>query len=91
MVDTGGGYAMGVDNPVVINDAIGAIYNETLDEFIVNCTDINNLPIVKIQISGKPFSLSGSDYIMRVIYNVIVLYRSSVEKFVKKTIYQYYN
>ena len=73
MVDTGGGYAMGVDNPVVINDAIGAIYNETLDEFIVNCTDINNLPIVKIQISGKPFSLSGSDYIMRVIWNTFIL------------------
>ena len=73
MVDTGGGYAMGVDNPFVINNAIGAIYNKTLEEFIVSCSNISNLPIVELQISGQPFSLSGSDYTMRVIWNTFIL------------------
>ena len=77
MVDTGGGYFMGVDNPVAINNAIGANYNKTLDEFIVNCNNISSLPLVELQISGQPFSLSGSEYITRVIYNRIVEYRQS--------------
>ena len=66
LVDTGGGFSMGVDNPFAVNNAIGAHYNKSLDEFVVDCKNINILPVVELQISGHPFSLAGSDYIMKV-------------------------
>ena len=69
LVDTGGGYSMGVDDPFTVNNAIGAKYNETLDEFVVNCKDVNHLPIVELQIAGQPFTLSGQDYIVKVRVN----------------------
>ena len=69
LVDTGGGYSMGVDDPFAVNNAIGAHYNETLDEFLVNCKDVRHLPMVELQIAGQPFSLSGQDYIMKVSVN----------------------
>lgn len=71
LVDTGGGFNIGTDNPFAINTAIGAQYNETLDEFIVDCKDVNHLPIVELQISGHPFPLSGPDYIIKVSKNTI--------------------
>ena len=66
LVDTGGGMSIGTDNPYAININIGAHYNETLDEFVVDCKRIDHLPIVELEIGGHPFPLSGPDYIIRV-------------------------
>lgn len=48
-----------------LNQLIGAT-PLPMGQYIVNCTEVENLPEITFTISGKPFTLKGEDYILKI-------------------------
>jgi len=64
--DTGSsGIAGPVDEIKRIHQIIGAEYDES-NTAIVNCDEVDNLPVITFNFGGHKFDLQGKDYILRI-------------------------
>jgi len=67
IADTGTSLIAGPTEEVKkLNEMIGATAMPVGGQYIVNCTEIDNLPEITFTISGKQFKLKGSEYILKI-------------------------
>ncbi|XP_005187126.2 lysosomal aspartic protease-like [Musca domestica] len=53
------------DQYEAIQEAIGATYSEDTYEYMLDCSNIDNLPVVTFQLGDGTFTLEGSDYVIQ--------------------------
>lgn len=53
------------DKYEAIQKAIGAKFSYDTYEYMLDCSDIDHLPVVKFNLGGKTFTLEGSDYVIK--------------------------
>ncbi|XP_066564889.1 cathepsin D [Amia ocellicauda] len=65
IVDTGTSLMVGPSQEIrALQKAIGA-YPLLMGEYLIDCKKIPSLPVITITIGGKPFNLTGEDYILK--------------------------
>ncbi|XP_073825756.1 lysosomal aspartic protease-like [Musca autumnalis] len=57
--------AVPVDQYENIQAAIGAVYNEDYNAYLLDCSSIESLPVVTFTIGGSQFTLEGQDYVIQ--------------------------
>ncbi|XP_055615786.1 lysosomal aspartic protease-like [Toxorhynchites rutilus septentrionalis] len=69
VIDTGTNFIGGpVKHTVTLNKALGGTPTST-GLFNIDCSLVSGLPSVTFRMGGKPFVLTGDDYVLRVEYN----------------------
>ncbi|KAH8412285.1 hypothetical protein KR009_001008 [Drosophila setifemur] len=65
IMDTGTSLIVGPSVDIVyINGAIGAVYDSNYDLWMVNCTNIGNLPHIELGIAGRKFYIKPQTYVI---------------------------